>query len=113
MKQGEIWEINLSPTVGAEIKKKRPGVVINDDSIGVLPLRVIVPIPHWKQNFYGAAWMVKIEPDDLNNLKKLSAADCFQIRSVSTSRLLKRIGTISPRILKEIKNGIKVVVDTD
>ena len=30
MKQGEIWEINLSPTVGAEIKKKRPAVIIND-----------------------------------------------------------------------------------
>lgn len=29
MKQGEIWEINLSPTVGAEIKKKQPAVVIN------------------------------------------------------------------------------------
>ncbi len=44
MKQGEIWEINLSPTVGAEIKKKRPAVIINDDAIGILPLKVIVPI---------------------------------------------------------------------
>ncbi len=35
MKQGEIWEINLSPTVGAEIKKKRPAVIINDDAIGI------------------------------------------------------------------------------
>ena len=31
MKQGKIWEINLSPTVEAEIKKKRPTVIINDD----------------------------------------------------------------------------------
>ena len=31
MKQGEIWEINLNPTVGAEIKKKRPAVIINRD----------------------------------------------------------------------------------
>ena len=44
MKQGQIWEINLSPTVGAEIKKKRPAVIINDDAIGILPLRVIVPV---------------------------------------------------------------------
>ena len=54
MKQSEIWEINLSPTVGAEIKKKRPAVIINDDSIGVLPLRVIVPITQWKDKFSGA-----------------------------------------------------------
>ena len=42
MKQGEIWEINLSPTIGAEIKKKRPAIIVNDDSIGMLPLRIIV-----------------------------------------------------------------------
>ena len=39
MRQGEIWEINLSPTVGAEIKKKRPAVIINDDAIGIFPRR--------------------------------------------------------------------------
>ena len=48
MKQGEIWEINLSPTVGAEIKKKRPVVIINDDMIRILPLKVVVPITEWK-----------------------------------------------------------------
>jgi mRNA interferase MazF len=47
MRQGEIWEINLSPTVGAEIKKNRPAVIINDDAIGILPLRIIVPITKW------------------------------------------------------------------
>ena len=50
MRQGQIWEINLSPTVGAEIKKKRPAVIISDDAIEVLPLRVIVPITEWKKN---------------------------------------------------------------
>ena len=113
MKQGEIWEINLSPTVGAEIKKKRPAVIINDDSISVLPLRVIVPITQWKDKFSGAIWMIRIEPDSQNRLSKLSAIDTFQIRSISTARFIKKVGLISPDLLSEIKTAVKAVIDAD
>jgi mRNA interferase MazF len=44
MRRSEIWFINLDPTVGAEIKKTRPAVIVNDDAIGILPLKVIIPI---------------------------------------------------------------------
>ncbi len=113
MKQGEIWEINLSPTVGAEIKKKRPVVIINDDAIGILPLRVVVPVTEWKEHFQGAIWMVKIEPDKKNNLKKISALDVFQIRSVSTARFLNMIGSVTSEILDEVKTAVKAVIDAD
>jgi len=113
MKQGEIWEINLSPTVGSEIKKKRPAVIINDDAIGILPLKVIVPITEWKDRFQGAIWIVKIEPDSKNNLTKLSAVDTFQIRSVSTGLIIRKIGLVSERVLDEIKAAIKTVIDAD
>ena len=113
MRQGEIWDINLSPTVGAEIKKKRPAVIINDDAIGVLPLRVIVPITGWKKKFYGAVWMVRIEPNSENNLSKPSAIDCFQIRSVSISRLLGKVGSVPVEILDEIRKAVKAVIGAD
>ena len=38
MRRGDIWLINLDPTVGAEIKKTRPAIVVSDDAIGILPL---------------------------------------------------------------------------
>ncbi|MBU0732774.1 MAG: type II toxin-antitoxin system PemK/MazF family toxin, partial [Proteobacteria bacterium] len=44
MLRGEVWLINLDPTLGSEIKKTRPAVIVNDDAIGILPLKVIVPI---------------------------------------------------------------------
>jgi len=113
MKQGEIWEINLSPTVGAEIKKKRPAVIINDDAIGILPLKVIVPITAWKDRYDGAIWMVRIEPDNQNTLSKLSAIDTFQIRSISTKRLLRKIGSVSPNVLDQVKTAVKAVIDAD
>ena len=48
MKQGEIWLINLDPTIGAEIKKTRPAIIVNDDVLGKLPLKIIVPVTDWK-----------------------------------------------------------------
>ncbi len=113
MRQGEIWEINLSPTVGAEIKKKRPAIIINDDAIGILPLKVIVPITEWKDRFQGAIWLVRIEPDNENKLIKTSAIDTFQIRSVSTKRFLRKTGSVSSNVLNEIKTAIKAVVAAD
>ena len=113
MRQGEIWEINLSPTVGAEIKKKRPAVIINDDAIGILPLKVIVPITAWKDRYHGAIWMVRIEPDSKNNLSKLSAVDTFQIRSISTKRLARKVGSVSSNVLDQVKTAIKAVIDAD
>ena len=113
MRQGEIWEINLSPTVGAEIKKKRPAVIINDDAIGILPLKVIVPITEWKERFQGAIWLVRIEPDNENKLVKPSAVDTFQIRSVSTKRFLRKTGSVSSNVLDTIKAAIKAVIDAD
>lgn len=113
MKQGEIWEINLSPTVGAEIKKKRPAVIVSDDAIGILPLKIIVPITDWKDRFQGALWLVQIEPDNQNNLIKPSAADIFQVRSVSTKRFLRKTGSVSATALGKIKEAIKAVIDAD
>jgi mRNA-degrading endonuclease toxin of MazEF toxin-antitoxin module len=46
-KRGEIWLVNLDPTVGAEIQKTRPAIVISSDYIGKLPLKLVVPITDW------------------------------------------------------------------
>jgi len=62
MRRGEVWLINLDPTVGVEIKKTRPTVIVNDDAIGTLPLKVIVPITKWKDRYTVAPWMVQLEP---------------------------------------------------
>lgn len=110
MKQGEIWLINLDPTVGAEIKKTRPAIIVNDDSLGKLPLKVIVPITDWKGKFEIAPWMIKIEPNSRNGLTKISSADCFQVRSVSQERFVKRLGNVPKATTEEIKIGLSKVL---
>jgi len=113
MKQNEVWLINLDPTIGAEIKKTRPAIIVNDDSLGKLPLKIIVPITDWKDKYEIAPWMIKIEPNSKNGLTKISSADCFQIRSVSQDRFVKRIGELSDSIMDEIRIGLSKVLSID
>ena len=111
MKQSEIWLIDLDPTMGAEIRKIRPAIIVNDDNLGKLPLKIIVPITDWKDHYKIAPWMVKIEPDEINGLSKISAADCFQVRSLSQQRLIKRLGYVDVGIVVKIKLGLMHVLD--
>jgi mRNA interferase MazF len=111
MKRGEIWLICLDPTVGAEIQKTRPAVIINSDALGKLPLSVIVPITDWKTHYSIAPWMVQIKPKDANGLSKISSADCFQVRSVSHDRFVKKLGSLRPETLKQITTGLRVVLE--
>lgn len=71
MKQSEIWLIDLDPTKGSEIRKTRPAVIVNDNSLGRLPLRIIVPITDWNERYSYALWMIKLFPSPLNGLTKI------------------------------------------
>jgi mRNA interferase MazF len=112
MKQGEIWQIELDPVIGAEMKKSRPGLIINTDALGKLPLKIIVPITEWKEYYGGYPWMVKIIPSEQNNLTKASAVDCFQIRSVSVQRLVIRIGSVETEIITQVQEAVNQVIGT-
>jgi len=113
MKQGEIWMINLDLTIGAEIKKTRPAIIVSDDSLGKLPLKIIVPITDWKERYEIAPWMIKIEPNSKNGLAKDSSADCFQVRSVLQERFVKKIDNISGIIADKIKVGLSRVLSIE
>lgn len=111
MHRGEIWLLNLDPTVGAEIQKTRPVVIVSSDAVGLLPLRVIVPLTDWKERYKPAGWMVRVFPTTGNGLSKDSAADTFQIRSVSTARFVRKIGNLSPQDLNPIIAAIGLVIE--
>ena len=110
MLRGEVWLINLEPTVGAEIRKTRPAVIVSEDAIGILPLRVVVPLVEWRERYEVAPWLVRVAPDADNNLGKPSAADAFQIRSVSRARFVSRLGRVTTADLEAIVRAVQVVV---
>ena len=111
MKEGEIWLISLDPTIGSEIKKARPCLILNSNLIGKLPLKVIAPITDFKAHYCNVPWMVTIEPSKNNMLSKKSTVDLFQIRSVSQKRFVKKIGSVDRDILLKCKDALDIVLD--
>lgn len=110
-KRGEIWLVNLEPTLGVEIKKIRPVIVLNSDAIGKLPLRLVAPFTDWKSYFSQNPWHIKIKPNNINNLSKISAVDTLQLRGLDIQRFHKKIGLLSPEEMRSITIAILTVID--
>lgn len=108
--RGEIWTVQFDPSVGAEIRKLRPAVVANVDSIGRLPLRIVVPLTDWQPSFGAFPWFVFIAASQLSGLNKDSGADAFQVKSVSENRLLRQIGKVTDDQMEEIAAAIALCV---
>lgn len=110
MNTKEIYLVDLNPTKGAEIKKARPCIIVSNNDIGVLPLKIIVPLIGYKE-IHNKSWLVKVSPDDKNGLTKISTADSMHMRSVSHSRFVKKVGSLDEEIYQNLKNAIKIVLD--
>ena len=110
-KRSEIWLVNLDPTIGAEIKKTRPAVIISSDAVGILPVRLIAPITGWDDRYSGNIWHIPLTPDTANNLSKPSAIDVLQVRGVDTARLIHRIGKLPPKAMQQITLALAAVIE--
>ncbi|WP_202815155.1 type II toxin-antitoxin system PemK/MazF family toxin [Leptolyngbya sp. NIES-2104] len=102
-----MWLVNFDPTVGSEIKKVRPAIIVSSDQIGRLPLKLIAPITDWKSYFEQNLWHIQIQPDIQNGLSKVSAIDALQIRGVDVQRINRKLGEASETIMQEL--GIAIV----
>ncbi len=113
MKQGEIWLVSLDPTIGSEIRKTHPSIIVNENALGKLPLKIIVPITDWKERYAVAPWLVQIHPNDYNDLTKPSSADCFQIRSIAEERCIKKLGQVEANILAAIRKALAIILNIE
>jgi len=89
-KRGEVWLVNFDPTIGAEIKKIRPAIVISSDAVGKLPIKLVAPITDWKASYRQNLWHIRIDPDSFNGLMKASAVDALQYSILGNYPLLWR-----------------------
>ena len=104
--QGEIWMVEFFLKVGSKITKLRPAIVVSYNEIGRLPLKTIVPITDWKNNYVHYPWMLKIEVNALNGLSKTSAIDCFQVKNFANERFVKRVGEVDEIMMKKVHETI-------
>lgn len=109
--RGDLWLVNLDPTIGAEIRKIRPAIVVSADVIGRLPIKLIAPITDWKDAFARNAWHIRIEPSLENGLSKTSAIDTLQLRGLDTQRFIRYTGKLDQLTMKRVAAAIALVIE--
>jgi mRNA interferase MazF len=94
VKRGEIWLVNFDPTVGSEIKKSRPCVVLSPAELND-KLRTIMVAPMTSKGF-AAPFRVPVTHAGTKGLIVLD-----QLRTVDKVRLAKRLGSVSASTLSK------------
>jgi mRNA interferase MazF len=113
LKTGEIYWVNLDPTIGNEIKERRPVVVLSGGHNKNLKLAIVVPVTAWSSYWEKNPFFVSLEPDTKIGIKKKSVVDCFQIRAVSHKRFAEKIGEIPNDEIDHIKRSITLILDIE
>ena len=108
---GDIWRVNLDPTIGAEIRKTRPVVVVSSDAVGSLPIKLVAPLTEWRDYLATNIWHVKVTPEGGNGLSKTSAVDTLQLRGVDIQRFVEKLGNVSPAVMRSIAAAIAAVIE--
>ena len=104
MKQCEIWYADLNPVKGSEQKGYRPVVIISGDLLNTY-LQIVIACP-LTTKIKGYKGNIILEPNDQNGLSKKSEIMIFHVRSISKERLIKKLGVITTKQLKELKQGL-------
>jgi mRNA interferase MazF len=104
--------VRFDPSIGAEICKLRPAVVCSVDSVGRLPLRIVVPLTDWQPTFARLPWIVPVPATAATGLTKDSGADAYQVKSLSERRFVTRLGTVAPDQMDEKAAAIALCVGT-
>ena len=104
--RGEIYLVCLDPTIGSEINKTRPALIIsNDINNQVAETITVIPITSSTETVYPFETLLYSQE---SGLSKNSKAKCNQIRTIDKKRLVKSIGKVSIKKLKEVEDSLLI-----
>ena len=107
MKRSEVWWVNFEPSGGGEIRKKRPSVIVSNNSANRYQNRIqVVPITSNIERLYPSEAYITV-----NDKKGKAMAD--QLTTVSKQRFINRLGEVSSNDMKKIDRAIKTHLDLE
>lgn len=109
--RGEVWLIRLPRALGAELQRDRPAVVVSSPAFDSAPVRIVVPLTTWREEFEGSINKLRVEADAGNGLHADSGADFLQVRSVALERFVEQLGEVDAELVEEIAAGVAIAVD--
>ena len=102
MKRGEVWWVEFDPSVGSEIRKKRPAVIVSNDAANRNLARVVVvPLTSNTGRLYPSEAVVTA-------IGQSSKAMADQIMAADKSRLSSQLGELSKADMLAVEDAIKV-----
>ena len=102
MQRSEVWWVNFDPSIGGEIKKKRPAVIISNNASNKFLNRVqVVPLSSKTQRLYPSEAAVVFEG-------KESKAMADQLATISKARLFRRAGVLSADDMHKVEEAVKI-----
>lgn len=107
--RGEIWVADLNPVRGHEQGGLRPVIVISADIYNSGPAGLVVVLPLTK-TYRGIPLHVCIKPPE-GGIKSTSTILCDAVRSISKDRLVKKWGTVSPSVMKNIGDRMRILLE--
>jgi len=102
MKRGEVWWVNFEPSIGGEVRKKRPAVIVSNDAANRHLNRVqVVPLTTKVSQVYPSEALVMMG-------RRRGKAMADQIATVSKLRLSTRVGHVKPAEMRDVETAIRV-----
>jgi len=107
-RRGEIYLVAFDPTIGREIKKTRPALIIqNDVGNRYGDLTIVAAITSQVSPILYPVEVI-VKPSRANGLKVLSAVLLDQVRTVDRQRLLKRLGALESSALQRVDEALQI-----
>ena len=102
MKRGEVWWVNFDPSIGGEIQKKRPAVIVSNDAANRHLNRLqVVPMTSRVDRVFPSEAVVKVG-------RSQSKAMADQLTTVSKDRLTDRMGRLSGPDMAKVEHVIMI-----
>ncbi len=108
MKRGEIWLVNLDPIIGREPSGTRPALIVSVEPFNISGLELVIICPLTSKN-KGFPTHVPVKPDETGLLKE-SYIKTEDIKSISSGRLIKQLGTATPKIMAVVEIRLKRIL---
>jgi mRNA interferase MazF len=105
VKRSEVWWVDFDPSVGGEIKKVRPAVIISNDASNQFLNRVqVIPVTGRTDRLYPSEALVMVEG-------RSSKAMADQLVTVSKTRLIRRAGVLSREDMRKVEDAVRIQLD--